>query len=421
MLLVHAADLHIDSPLLGLRRYEGAPVGAIRGSTRRALDALVQLCLDREAALLLLAGDLFDGDWRDYSTGLFFAAQMSRLRQAGVRVAWVRGNHDAASRIRKHLRLPRNVVELSTRRPETHVFDDLGVAVHGQGFARHQVTEDLAATYPARVAGAFNVGLLHTCATGRPGHAPYAPTRLQVLADKGYDYWALGHVHTREVLSEEPWVVFPGNLQGRHARETGPKGATLIEVRDGRVVDVAHHSLDVVRWARCTVDVGEAADAHDAVDLVRAALAVASAEAGGRVLAARLVMDGITPAHEALAATPERWVAEVRAAANDVVPDGLWVERVELNTRPEVDAGALADRDDAMGQLVRSLRELQGDEAELAALFGSLDELVSKLPEETLLGPDGLRLGEPARQRELLARVESALLGRLAAREGHDG
>src|SRR5690606_1050772 len=91
---VHAADLHLDSPLRGLPVYEGAPVDEIRGATRRACEILVELCVGEGAALLVIAGDLYDGDWRDYSTGLFFVQQMARLRDAGVQVAWVRGNHD---------------------------------------------------------------------------------------------------------------------------------------------------------------------------------------------------------------------------------------------------------------------------------------------------------------------------------------
>ena len=153
---------------------------------------------------------------------------------------------------------------LSASRPETVVYDDLGVAVHGQSFATRAVSEDLASRYPPPIAGALNVGLLHTALDGRPGHDPYAPTQLGVLTGKGYDYWALGHVHEREVLASDPWVVFPGNLQGRHARETGPKGATVIEVEDGRVRAVEHRVLDVVRWSQIHVDAEDARSVDDA-------------------------------------------------------------------------------------------------------------------------------------------------------------
>src|SRR4051794_31829790 len=112
---VHAADIHLDSPLRGLERYEGAPVEHLRSATRRAFERLVQFCLDDAVAFLLLAGDLYDGDWPDYNTGLFFAKQMARLREAGIPVYIVRGNHDAANVITSSLRLPDNVHTFGAR------------------------------------------------------------------------------------------------------------------------------------------------------------------------------------------------------------------------------------------------------------------------------------------------------------------
>src|SRR5689334_9322509 len=108
MKFIHAADIHLDSPLRGLEQYEGAPVTQLRGATRRALENLTRLCLEEQVDFLLIAGDVYDGDWPDYSTGLFFAGQMSLLREAGIRVFLVRGNHDAASQITSQLKLPDN-------------------------------------------------------------------------------------------------------------------------------------------------------------------------------------------------------------------------------------------------------------------------------------------------------------------------
>ena len=416
--VVHAADLHIDSPLRGLARYEGAPVEQIRGATRRALENLVELCRQEQAALLLIAGDVFDGDWRDYSTGLFFAAQLARLREGGVRVVMLRGNHDAKSQISKELRLPDNVRELSTRRPESVIFEDIGVAVHGQGFAAREVPEDLTARYPAPLASLFNIGLLHTSLNGRPGHEPYAPTTVDALRGKGYDYWALGHVHAREVVCEDPLVVFPGNLQGRHAREVGPKGATLIAIESGRIAELRHEALDVVRWAVIAIDAGAAADGHDVVQLVRERLTQQSAEAGGRLLAARVLLAGQSRAHAQLARDPERWLAEIRNCALDVSGGGVWLEKVELQTRSMLDLAQLAGGDDAIGQLARSLQTLAADDSGLGELAAVLAELKRKLPREALEGEDGLRLDEPAFVAGLLGDVRELILGRLLEGEG---
>jgi DNA repair exonuclease SbcCD nuclease subunit len=374
--LVHAADLHLDSPLVGLERYEGAPVGELRRATRGALDRLVELCVKERAELLLIAGDLFDGNWRDYSTGLFLCERMARLREAGVRVVWLRGNHDAASRLRKHLRLPENVRELSHSAPESVPFEDLNLVVHGQGFPEHAVFDDLTRRYPGPVAGAVNVGLLHTALDGRPGHDPYAPCTLSALVDRGYDYWALGHVHAHEIVHRAPFVVYPGNLQGRQARETGPKGAVLVTFDSANVTSVEQRELDVVRWVRVEVDAATASTLDDVGDAVQRALVRESRAAAERLLAARVEIVGATAAHALLKADPERLTQTVRAAALDVDAGPVWIERAVVSTHPLRGdfmagiggAGPLAD-------LAREIATLRADPALLAAFVAELPPL----------------------------------------------
>ncbi len=418
MKLVHAADLHLDSPLRGLDRYDGAPVDQFRDATRVALKNLVQLCLDEKAAMLLLAGDLYDGSWRDYRTGLFFSQQMSRLRAADVQVVLVRGNHDAESTIHRNLPLPDHVVELTAKRPETRRYEKLGLAVHGQSFAQRAVTDDLADRYPAALAGLVNIGLLHTSVTGREGHDSYAPCSLETLRNKGYDYWALGHVHAREELSAEPWIVFPGNLQGRHAREVGTKGATVITVDNLSITSVEPRALDVVRWDHLVVDVEEAEHPDDVAERARAALESAVARADGRLLAARLTIQGRSGAHARIEAEPTAFEARLRALALDV-GDGerVWLEKVQLRTSAPLDLAGAAERDDAVGELVRALRGLPRDEALLAQLCEGLRELRDKLPAELKEGPDSLRLDDPAMVAGLADELEQLLLPRLLTSE----
>lgn len=415
MKLVHAADLHLDSPLLGLDRYDGAPAHRLRNATREALENLVALCIEEEASLLLLAGDLYDGGWKDYSTGLFFAAQMSRLRHAGVQVAWIRGNHDAASQLTRHLELPDNVRELPHRRPGTELFrfPEQDVAVHGQGFASRDVTDDLTAAYPEPVPGAFNVGLLHTALTGRAGHDRYAPCTVEDLRAKGYDYWALGHVHQREVLCEDPWIVFAGNLQGRHARETGEKGATLLSVESGKVVAVEHRALDVVRWVVAEVDVGACEVPGEVLALVEARLRSELELAGGRLLAVRVVVTGATGAHAALSRDRERWTSQIRAMATDISPDDIWVEKARIATGGRASAQELIGSDDAISEVFRGISELRASDETLLATAAELADLGRKLPLPLREGPEALRLDDPVELRAILDDVEAMLLARL--------
>ena len=182
---IHAADLHIDSPLRGLGRYAGAPVERLRNATRRALVQLVELALAEEVQFVLLAGDLYDSDWTDFHTGLFFREQMVRLVRAGIQVFIVQGNHDAQGVISRQLPLPEQVRVFSSRASETVHLQGLGVAIHGRSFSERKTIDDLVPGYPDAVPGAFNIGLLHTSLTGAPGHDTYAPTSVPVLRARG--------------------------------------------------------------------------------------------------------------------------------------------------------------------------------------------------------------------------------------------
>ncbi|WPL15194.1 putative metallophosphoesterase YhaO [Thiorhodovibrio winogradskyi] len=339
--LLHAADLHLDSPQTGLEAYEGAPVDEIRGATRRALEHLVELALDEAVDALLLAGDIYDGDWRDYNTGLFFAGQMTRLKEARIPVFMVQGNHDAASQISRQLRLPDNVHLFPSRRPGSIRLESAGLALHGQSYPSRQVEQNLARGYPPAEPGAFNIGLLHTSLDGRPGHASYAPCRLDDLRRLGYDYWALGHVHQREVVSQDPWVVFPGNLQGRHARETGVKGATLVRIDKGQVQAVEHHPLDAMRWALCEIAVDDGIKREQLEERIASALRTELDAADGRLLAIRLRLHGSTREDAELRARAEELLNQCRLLALDSGGRGIWIEKLVIATeRPRVIASA---------------------------------------------------------------------------------
>lgn len=385
---VHAADIHLDSPLKGLFRYEGAPdVDEIRGATRQALDNLVGLVLSEKAPLLIIAGDLYDGDWQDFNTGLYFSKQMQRLGKAGVRVAVVRGNHDAANTMTNSLIMPDNVKIFGTRKPETWELDDLGVAVHGQSYGTREEIRNLAVAYPHPIAGMLNIGVLHCLISGAKGHLPYAPCTLDDLAAKGYDYWALGHVHEFGVLREQPLIVYSGCSQGRHIKEGGQKGCVLVEAQNG-ALKTEFVPLDVFRWTKVVVDAGGANSIEQVAALFGEALEKQMADQDGRPCCVRVALQGRCPIHGRLSVDPEALSANIRAVATDVSRGSAWIEKVELNTSPDVDIEELVQSDTAQGELLRYLNALSSNQQAYQDLGVDLTPLKSKLSGSGVVVPE---------------------------------
>ena len=415
---IHTADIHLDSPLRGLPEHGGQLATRIRGATRDAFEGLIGVAIDERVDFLVVAGDLYDGEWRDYQTGLFLVAQMARLRDHGIPAFLLHGNHDFESPITKRLQLPDNVRVFSSRRPETFHLEALGVALHGRSFPEKAVHDNLAATYPAPFAGLFNIGVLHTALGVVGPHAPYAPCTLPQLVNHGYDYWALGHVHGRQVHHEHPHVVFPGNLQGRHINERGEKSASLVTVEDGVITRFETVSTDVVRWTETHVDVADCDRLGDIFDRIQGALEQSvKQEADGRLLATRVRFHGETALHGELAGARTQLLAETWAAALGLGEERAWIERLVLDTAPLPVSGAVAD--DAVAELTRILADAGQDLAFVASLADDVSAFVRKFPAEARfdvedpllrasLAPDGMPT--------LIDGASEYLLGRLGRR-----
>jgi DNA repair exonuclease SbcCD nuclease subunit len=377
---IHTGDVHLDSPLKGLSGQQGAAADRIRTATRAAFDNLVTQAIEDEIAFVIIAGDLYDGDWRDYQTGLFFVHQMGRLAQAKIPVFLLYGNHDAESQITRRLVLPANVRAFSTRRPQTFFLDEYAVALHGHSFRERDVKENLVPHYPSPADGYFNIGVLHTGLGGMGGHLNYAPCALEDLVNKGYDYWALAHVHQATLLHERPHVAFCGNLQGRQVRESGPKGALRVSVDHGEIEEVAPLHVDVVRWIVLRIPVDQCSSIADVVDSIRETIEHAvEHEASGRLLACRIELIGRTQLHGALLSSADHLLAEARAAALGLGDEAAWIERLAINTEtPE----RTTFQKDALGELQSMVANASSD-AEIRSLLSSdLGDLIRRLPHE---------------------------------------
>jgi DNA repair protein SbcD/Mre11 len=422
MKFVHAADLHLDSPLQSLSRQEPRQVERMRRAGREAFERLIELCIDQEAALLVIAGDLYDHDCPNMQIAVFLRRELRRLEEKGIRCVIIKGNHDADNRITSALALPANTRVLSDRKPETVLFDDLAVriAVHGQSFKPGPVPDNLAACYPAPLRGCYNIGLLHTSMAGAGGdHDPYAPCTLEDLTSRGYDYWALGHIHRRAVHSRDPYVVFPGNLQGRHARESGPKGCYVVDVDDaGRTVSAEFVALDVVRWHRADVDLKGCHSEAELVEGLRNELQQVLRQSEGRAAAVRIALNGRTLLHPLIERRPHRLRQTALELADEIGGDDMWIEKIINNTTAPAAKGDAGASDETHHDLIGIMQEIAGNAAQIGPLLTKeLDSLRTRLPGDLKELPSLRLIETPSLCREVLDRLQPQLAARLAGEE----
>jgi DNA repair protein SbcD/Mre11 len=415
---IHAADIHLDSPLRGLSRYESAPVDTIRDACRRAFKNLVDLAIEEKAAFVLLAGDLYDGDWKDYSTGIFLSRQMGKLNQHGIQVFAVAGNHDAANRMTKALNTPANMKIFSAGKVETVKLEEYSVAIHGRSFKTQHVEENLAAGFCQAIKGMFNIGLLHTSLDGREGHANYAPCTLDDLRSKNYQYWALGHIHKQEIVSKDPFVVFPGCIQGRHIRESGPKGCVVVTVEEETITQIEKMPLDVLRWILTEIDLTDIEELRDVLEKVREAIEQERALAEDRPLAMRIRLKGATKLSDQLAAFPEKLEQQMKALGAETAGDDVWIERVENMTLGKYDLEtALAD-DTSLGQLLKAIISTPEDAGQIEGLEDKIAELRQKVPPEAFGTGTILDLNDIQVLQRITREAKKMLIGRMLATGG---
>ena len=407
---IHSADIHLDSPLHRLEVYDGAPVDRIRQASRRALENLVDLALGEAVDFVLIAGDLFDGTWKDYNTGLYFVSQVRRLTATGIEVFIIAGNHDAAGQMTRSLPYPEKVHLFSHRKAETRTLDSLKVAIHGQSFGTAAVTGNLAAGYPEPVPGYVNIGLLHTSLTGREGHETYAPCTLADLENRGYDYWALGHIHQFEIVAEAPMVVFSGCIQGRHVKEAGAKGCVRVSLEAGSAPEVVHHALDVIRWERLIVDLSGAQTIDESLDRFEDAFETEIDRHDPIPVIARVEFVGETALHAQIASDPEHLKESVRSAAIAAFGDRAWIEKINVKTRP---GGRATPDPGPLRELGLFVETLMSSESGLLALSNELSSLFQKLPPDYRQGEVRIRPDDPQQMREIVDQAHALLVRRL--------
>ncbi|MFC0211130.1 exonuclease SbcCD subunit D [Paenibacillus chartarius] len=425
---IHAADLHVDSPFRGMTELPAAIRERVRESTFRALDALVELALRERVDFVVIGGDVYDAADRSLRAQLRLQKAFGRLAAGGVPVFAAHGNHDPLDGRGARLDWPEGVRFFAADRVETFRVEVPGrgvvAEIHGQSFAAAAVRDNLALGFRGleRTEGVFQVAVLHANVDGDEGHDNYAPCSLRDLVESGIDYWALGHIHSRRVLHERPWVVYPGNTQGRSVRETGAKGCYLVEAADGSVdVRLTFHELDDVRWAVERVPIGGLSGEQELLGELAQTIESVRLAAGGRPAMVRLILEGRGTLHDVLrrSRTLEELAGMLREEAQAELAAGrddwVWVESVEARTSGAVDVESLLAQPSFLGELLRQGKELRERPAELEAFAAeAAAELQSVI---------GRRLNETwlqQRQEELLRRAEQRIIDALGGTGGGD-
>lgn len=364
---VHAADFHLDSQFVGISQVCPEARVFLSEATFRAFDNVIDLCVGEQVDFLLVAGDSYEGPDITLRAQLHFQRGMMRLQQAGVQAYVIRGNHDPLNANLAHLDWPPNVHFFGPK-VTSEVYSKDGepqAIIHGVSFKRAKTEEDLALNFRRLDSPLFQIGLLHCSVGSYKEHEPYAPCTVDELtrgADElkgaGLDYWALGHIHKRQVLRESgPRIAYSGNTQGRHVNEAGPRGCFLVTVR-GMEVSAEFVPTDVVRWGVETVSIASLESEQALLRASSEALSSKSAESEGRPTVVRVVLEGMGPLHDRL--QDEKFVTdyeeELRRMGSELSPP-VWIESVVQRTRPGIDVDERMKAEDVLADCLRIIAD----------------------------------------------------------------
>lgn len=410
---VHASDLHLDTPFVGVCHPSPGIAEALCNASLRAWDALVQLSIDHGAVCLLLAGDIYDGIARGVRAQVHFRRGLQRLAEHGVRTFIVLGNHDPLAGWPAIRDWPVGVTSFGCESVEAVGLDLDGervATVHGISYREREMTENLALRFRRGPETGIHIGLLHCNVGGHVEHAAYSPCSIEDLRATGMDYWALGHIHRHQFLSEgDPWIVYPGTLQGRSLRpsEAGPKGAVVVEVAGDAISRVTFHALDQVRFLRVAVDVSGIADVVRLHRTLTESAARLRGENEGRVLILLATLTGRGELHRDLRRPGllDELLKALQAEADDA-DGGLWWNPLRDETGLAFDRAALQGRGDFSGELLRLVDTLMSD-PQRASVF--LQRRFAALPAD--LGSTVMTDVDPDEARALLQAAETRALG----------
>ena len=365
---IHTADLHLDSPFSALHIDEPNLAARLRSATFEAYDNIITLCLEKEVDFLLIAGDVYDGADRSLRAQIRFRDGLRRLDESGIQSFVVHGNHDPMESWASNLEWPKGVHIFGDRLETVEVRKEgaLLACIQGISYPKRDERRNLS-TFFKRKNPAFHIGLLHANVGTGTGHEPYAPCTHEDLIKRGMDYWALGHVHQKRILSHDlPFILYPGNTQGRNIIETGERGCYLVRAGEERGMEVEFHATDVIRWIRRDLPIKDFRAEQDLLSALDQVCLDISGTSEGRTSMARIGLTGPGPLYPLLqkpGTVPD--LLEVYREFGMSLTPSVWIENILCRVKPESDLTAWAKGNDFVGELLRTSMELsEGDQIE---------------------------------------------------------
>ncbi len=346
---IHCADLHLDSPFKGISKMDEALSSRLQKATLGALDNVIDLAIKEKVDFILFAGDIFDSQVRSLRSRLAFRDALRRASDNHIHSFVAYGNHD---HLGTDMGVPLDIERVHVFGPQAEtipfVRDGIVLAhIIGISHGRGKLTDNLSLQFSG-LTGAYNIGLLHCNIGSVSMDMPYAPCQISDLLHRGIDYWALGHIHKRQVLNQEPWVIYAGNTQGRHVNEDGAKGVYLVRVSHGRAEEPEFRPIDTIRWEKRSLDVSSFESEEDLVDAVHS-MAV------DIPTLMRLELYGRSPLDACF-----RDMDRLEELREHLWTGNLWTISIEVNTRPLINLDDRRGGEDLVAEVLRtadSIRE----------------------------------------------------------------
>lgn len=333
---IHAADLHLDSPFIGLNHLPESIFQLVKESTFQSFEKMIDLAIKEKVDFILISGDVYDGEDRSLRAQLFFQKQMERLDQNGIHAYVIYGNHDHTSGQSFHLDLPENVYVFSDQEVECVNFERDGkliTSIYGFSYPDRAVFENMSKKYNRKTNAPYHIALLHGSISGENEHEPYCSFKLSDLLEKNFDYWALGHIHKRQILHEQsPTVIYSGNLQGRHMKEIGEKGVYLVHFHE-KNVSYQFQPLSTIVFQEFSIDLSDIQSISQLISYVQEKKEAFRMKYNGTFC--KLTLTGRTSLFEEL--HKEGVLEEIQELWNDMEQNKkfVWILSIKNETLPE--------------------------------------------------------------------------------------